>query len=141
MQGQSKLLLILFWVLSGTLGLAFGQNPTTKIRVNIPFPFFVAEHRYPAGEYKFSSASDLVMLYQAGLTKAMALTNAVEGRSTASNGQVVFHCHRNVCYLYQVWIPEKDAGRQLMVPPQERDLIRRREPTVYVALLGELERP
>lgn len=134
MKKQTLLLAGLTLLLGMAVTAADAQESSVKVRV--PFNFAVEGKALPAGKYSISSIRDRVMLQNSeGRTVAIVLANAVSGHSSGGNGQVVFRCYANQCFLSQLWSPLEDAGHQVQISKQEL-LARKREPGQYFALLG-----
>ena len=74
-----------------------------------------------------------------GKTVAMALSNAVSGRSVGATGLAVFQCYEQRCFLSEVCNPTQVAGRQLMRSRWEKEVAKRKVAT-YFALLAEHEK-
>jgi hypothetical protein len=106
------------------------------VKVNVPFQFRVSGETLPAGVYVFSSRRDRVLIRSAeGNASAMALVNGVSGRSSSTNGRVVFRCYARECFLSQLWNPAEDGGHQLL-KSREEEKAAKREPGTYFALVG-----
>ena len=113
---------------------AYGQ--TGGVKVKVPFKFVVANKTLPAGEYVLSSVRDRVLIQNSeSKSVAMVLANAISGHSTSRNGQVVFQCYIDQCFLSQLWTPSQDVGRQLLKSRGETE-VAKRETGKYFALLG-----
>ena len=128
--------------LAGAFGLATsslaqpGGSPV-GVRVKVPFDFAVSGSTYPAGEYTMLAVTGQIQIEDAaGRVAAMALANNISGRSVGSNGQVVFHCYHERCFLSEVWSPAWEYGRQLPTSRSEAK-VARAESAKYFALLGE----
>jgi hypothetical protein len=74
-----------------------------------------------------------------GKVVAMVLANDVSGRSAGENGQIIFHCYRDRCFLSQVWSPTQENGRELLTSRQEAELTKEGKGN-YFAVLGEKPR-
>jgi hypothetical protein len=72
-----------------------------------------------------------------GKTVALALANAVSGKTAGRTGRVVFRCYRQRCFLQEVWSPTQVNGLQILTSPAEREQARFVE-GVYFAVLGEV---
>jgi len=107
------------------------------VEAKVPFKFVVSGKTFAAGEYTMIPSSHQVKIEDArGRLVAMVLANNVSGRSAGENGQIIFHCYRDRCFLSEVWSPALENGRQLSTPHIEAELSRE-EPATYFALLGE----
>jgi hypothetical protein len=113
---------------------AYGQ--TGGVKVQIPFNFVLGDKTYPAGAYAFSAAKNTVIVQNSeGTRLAMSMANHVTGRSAGNNGQVIFECYLDQCFLSQIWTPGQDDGRQLLRSRMETRIAAKR-PGKYMALLG-----
>jgi hypothetical protein len=107
------------------------------VQSRVPFKFSVFGKTLPAGEYTMVASSSLVRIQDAhGKVVAMVLANDVSGRSPGDNGQIIFHCYRDYCFLSEVWAPTELNGRQLLTSRTEADLAKE-ESAKYFALVGE----
>jgi len=130
---KQSLLIALLWLSAG-MTLVHGQ--ANGVKVNVPFKFVAAGKTLPAGVYLLSSAHGRVLIENAqGLGVAMGLANDVSGHSSFRNGQVVFRCYRDECFLSQLWNPTEEAGHELLKSPAEVEAAKR-QPGAYFALLG-----
>jgi hypothetical protein len=112
------------------------DGQTSGVKVRVPFKFMVAEETLQAGEYVLSSVRDRVLIQDSdGKSVAIVLANGVSGHSSYRNGQVVFRCYVDQCFLSQLWAPTRDEGRQLLQSRREKE-VAKRETGKYFALLG-----
>ena len=121
----------------GVAAIGIGQAALAQsISVKIPFTFAIADRVYPAGEYSVASSRDkLVVQDSEGKVVSMTLSNAVNGRHVGNNGEIVFHCYADHCFLSELWIPTSDTGRQLLASRSEIESARNNTQT-WFALLG-----
>ena len=119
-----------------TAGMASAQ--TGGVRTKVPFDFNLAGKRFAAGEYMMVPGSQKVTIISLseGKTVALALANAVSGKTAGRTGRVVFRCYRQRCFLQEVWSPTQVNGLQILTSPAEREQARFVE-GVYFAVLGE----
>jgi hypothetical protein len=83
------------------------------------------------------AASHQVKLQDArGRMISLVLANDVAGRSAGANGEIIFHCYGEHCFLSEVWSPAQDYGRQLLTSRTEAELAKE-EKGRYFAVLGE----
>lgn len=107
------------------------------VRSHVPFKFSVSGKTLPAGDYTMIAGSNQVRIRDAhGKTVAMVLANDVSGRAPGDNGQIIFHCYRDYCFLSEIWVPAELNGRQLLPSRTEAGLARE-ESAKYFALVGE----
>jgi hypothetical protein len=106
------------------------------VQAKVPFNFTVAGKTFPAGEYTMIVGSHQVIIRDSdGRKIAMVLANEISGRSTGANGQIIFHCYSEHCFLSEVWSPIHENGRQLPTSRSEGNL-RKKESGKYFAVLG-----
>ena len=118
---------------------AYGQ--TGSVKVKVPFSFIVGEKAYVAGEYGFLARKDNIVVQNSdGNRIAMRMANHVTGRSPGKNGQAIFECYVDQCFLSQIWTPGQDGGRQLLRSRMEAHAATKRRGT-YMALLGTSSQP
>lgn len=109
-----------------SVGSAQGQTLATRIKVNIPFDFVVADKKLPAGEYTVSrarvEASDRFVAISSkdGRTNAFRLTSPVWSRIARNKGTLVFHRYGEEYFLSQVWAAGATTGRALVKSKIER---------------------
>jgi hypothetical protein len=107
---------------------AFGQLPGAPIRANIPFDFNVRGRTLPAGEYEISRISDepgameIANIYHRS-EHAVMESEPVQGR-IPKRGEVVFHRYGDNYFLYEVWTPGMETGREIEPSKRERALER-----------------
>jgi hypothetical protein len=129
---------LLFPSLCLSVGLAIAPAYAQEggVKAHVPFKFNVAGKTLPAGEYEMSTRQKEVVLRDSqGRIMAIVLGNAISRRNTDAPGQVVFHCYagRAQCFLWQVWFPNQEAGRELSICGLETDAAQR-ETAEYVEL-------
>ncbi len=114
---------------------AFAQSG--GVRAKVPFKFAVSGKVLPAGEYTMTSNAHLVKIQDAhGKPVAIVLADYTAGGSGGRNGQIIFHCYRDLCLLSEVWSPVKGDGRKLDTSRTEAQLAKQ-ENWKYFAVLGE----
>ena len=118
------------------LALAPAYAQSGGVHAKIPFNFTVAGKTFPAGAYTMIVVSHQVNIRDAdGRKIAMVLANEISGKSTGANGQIIFHCYSEHCFLSEVWSPTHEDGLQLLTPRSEADLAKK-ENGGYFAVLG-----
>jgi hypothetical protein len=102
----------------------------------VPFEFNIAKQTFPAGEYVIWSERDQVFLRIAGgKTVAMVQSNrTIHGGG--KTGKVLFRCYGKRCFLSQLWPPDPDQARELLLSKPEMELARQEEAQQF-ALLGK----
>jgi hypothetical protein len=106
------------------------------VHAKIPFNFTVAGKTFPAGAYTMIVVSHQVNIRDAdGRKIAMVLANEISGKSAGANGQIIFRCYSEHCFLSEVWSPTHGDGLQLLTPRSEADLAKK-ENGGYFAVIG-----
>ena len=103
------------------------QLPGTTIRANIPFDFNVRGKTLPAGSYQVSRISDelggLHIYSRSNHQNVLFETDAVETRTrTPHRAELVFHRYGDTYFLYEIWTPGENTGRELPTSRAERRL-------------------
>ena len=115
--------------------LAVFAQAQSRITVNVPFNFVMADKTFPAGQYSVSSERErLAVQDSTGKTIFMATTNPVSGRRVGPTGEVVFHCYENRCFLSEFWTPVREYGDQLLPSRYERELAMHWQRTEFALL-------
>ena len=134
MKRQTLLLAALTMLIGTAVIPAYGQ--TGSVKVKVPFSFVLGDKTYPAGEYGFfAGKANIVVQNSDGTRIAVRMANHVTGRSAGKNGQVIFECYIDQCFLSQIWTPGHDDGRQLLRSRREMFAATKHSGT-YMALLG-----
>ena len=95
------------------------QAQTTRpLVVNVPFDFVVGKKTLPAGRYtikRFVRDNDKLLLVQSADGRAVQSiqTSAVEASTAADAAQLKFHRYGDKYFLFQVWTPGAQTGREL----------------------------
>jgi len=107
------------------------------VEAKVPFSFDISGKTFPAGDYMMIAKSHQVNIEDShGRIVAMVLANDVSGRSAGANGQIIFHCYRDRCFLAEVWSPTQENGRELPTSRAEANLAKE-ETGKYFAVLGK----
>ena len=104
--------------------------------MRVPFEFEIANKHLPAGEYVLSSDHDQVWLrVYRGNTVAVVQSNRIvhDGGKT---GKVLFNCYQKLCFLSQLWLPDADRSREILISKSEKQAAKQGEPQ-QLALLAE----
>src|SRR5262245_2281456 len=106
---------------------AYAQLPGAPLRANIPFNFIVRGKTLPAGVYEFRRISDEaealeVLNIHQNHDHAIFETDPVERGQRARQGEIVFHRYGDTYFLYEVWTPGLETGRELPRSKEERFL-------------------
>lgn len=109
-----------------TMALASGYAQD-KVVADIPFQFAVGNKSLPAGEYSVTQLSPAVMLIKSddGSGAAMALANPAQANKAPDEAKLVFHRYGDQYFLFQVWTPGSNTGREVAKSKLERELARR----------------
>jgi hypothetical protein len=117
-----------------------------RMRVITSFSFIVGQKTLPAGEYTVEpnrKDSDNVWLVQSreGHASALFITSPVRASETQGEVRLVFHKYGDQYFLSQIWTPEGNTGRQLLMPRVERELAKNpiKRQTVVVTTGGLTE--
>src|SRR4030095_8157477 len=107
---------------------AFAQLPGAPIRANIPFDFMVRGRTLPAGEYEILRISDEPAALEIAnidhrSEHALFESQPVEGE-IPNRGKVVFHKYGDIYFLYEIWTPGLETGREIAPSHRERALER-----------------
>jgi hypothetical protein len=107
---------------------AFAQLPGAPIRANIPFDFSVRGRTLPAGEYEISRITDEpggleIANIDHRSEHALMETEPVQG-SIPRRGKIIFHRYGDDYFLYEVWTPGMETGREIEPSKRERALER-----------------
>lgn len=107
------------------------------VEAKVPFNFIVSGKTFAAGRYTMIPSSHQVKIEDGqGKIVALVIANNISGHPAGENGQIVFRCYRDRCFLSQVWSPATENGRELLTPHVEAGLLREEQGT-YFAVLGE----
>jgi hypothetical protein len=107
------------------------------VEAKVPFNFVILGKTFPAGEYTMIPRSHQVNIEDGqGKIVAMALANNVSGRPVGKNGEIIFHCYRDRCFLSEVWSPTQENGRGLPTSRAEANLAKEENGKDF-AVLGE----
>ena len=108
---------------------AFAQLPGAPIRANIPFDFTVRGRTLPAGLYEISRITDEpggleIANIDHRSEHALIETEPVQQSKIPKRGEVVFHRYGDTYFLYEVWTPGMETGREIERSRSERALER-----------------
>ncbi|PYS92417.1 MAG: hypothetical protein DMF64_09030 [Acidobacteria bacterium] len=148
---MKKQTLSAFILIGLILAAAFAaQAQTTRpLVVNVPFDFVVGKKTLPAGQYTIKRLvrdNDKLLLVQStdGRTAQSIQTSVVETNAATAAAQLKFHRYGDKYFLFQVWTPGTQTGRELPKSRLEQITIRElaqsnatRQQTVSVS--GRLE--
>ena len=128
---MKKQTLSAFILIGLILAAAFAaQAQTTRpLVVNVPFDFVVGKKTLPAGRYtvkRFISNNDKLLLVQSadGRTVQSIQTSEIEASAAADVAQLKFHRYGDKYFLFQIWTPGTQVGRELPKSQLEEITIR-----------------
>lgn len=117
-----------FVLVAVLIATAFAAVPvtaeTSSTNVNIPFNFQVGATILPAGDYTVAMVTDkaIVLQHKGGEAVAVALTNAVSGKSSEARPHFLFNRYGKSYFLAEAWLRNTDSGRAMMVSDAEREI-------------------
>jgi hypothetical protein len=104
---------------------ASGQDNPAVLKADIPFPFVVANHTFPAGRYVVSTLGEqTIRIANSHKQGAFVLTSRVDGRASESMGNLVFYRYEDSYFLAQVWSAGNNHGKQVFKSLAEEELER-----------------
>ena len=100
----------------------------TSIRVTIPFDFSVRGRTLPAGRYeirRITEAPDGLVVFNEDTHQSIAFeTESAEKSKAPKRSEIVFHRYGDNYFLYEVWAPGENEGRELPTSKSERAMKR-----------------
>ena len=117
-------LLSLIFSLSAISG--YAQSKTLIGRVEIPFDFSIRDKTLPAGIYRVERIFQDVILIRSedGQEACVSLTMPVQAKKTPKTARLLFHRYDETYFLFQIWEPGSDDGRQVLKSRTERSVER-----------------
>lgn len=104
---------------------AYAQIRTgSPLQVKIPFAFNVGNKALPAGAYDVSATTSqgiLLLKNEDGRTATIFSTFRVQARQASQETMFVFRRYGDRYFLTQVWVKDKDEGRELPRSRTERE--------------------
>jgi len=89
----------------------------------IPFPFVVAGQTLPAGRYIVSQVNQNTLRIHEAMGPGMLVsTNAAQRSESDNSAKLVFHRYESTYFLSQVWITDKNRGREVRRSDAEREM-------------------
>jgi hypothetical protein len=132
----SRMITAALMMLGFVVGSVHGQAGAPRIKVAVPFRFAIEGKTFTAGQYAFISSRDKLWVQEAsGRNVAVLFTGALEGKVPVRDGNVIFDCYLDECFLSQVWIGGAEAGRTLPKSKHEIQLAKQ------IALMGRKSQP
>jgi len=134
---KSQLLIVACLCLVVGLPVVPAHAQAGGVQARVPFSFAVLGKTLPAGDYMMIANLHKLTIEDAhARIVAVVLVNNVSGRSAGENGQIIFHCYGDRCFLAEVWSPAQEDGRALLTSQAEADLAKE-QAQKYFAVLGE----
>jgi len=117
-------LLSLIFSLSAISG--YAQSKTLIGRVEIPFDFSVRDKTLPAGIYHVERIFQNVILIrnEDGQEACVSLTMPVWTEEIPETARLLFHRYDETYFLFQIWEPGSNDGRQVLKSRAERSVER-----------------
>jgi hypothetical protein len=125
------------------LGLAAvpGYTQTGGVKAKVPFSFAVAGKVFASGEYTMTiRPHQLKIEDEYGRPLAFALANDASGPSAGQQGQIVFRCYRDRCFLAEVWATAQEHGLEFPLSRSEAEFAKEQRGTFF-AVMGEKLKP
>jgi hypothetical protein len=136
---KRNIMLVSFCIALG-LGAAPAYAQDGGVKAKIPFKFAVSGKVLAAGEYTMTTNGNLVQIQDAqGKPVALARAEYASGRAVRGNGEIIFHCYRDLCLLAEIWPAIQGHGRKLATSQTEARLAKE-DAGKYFAVLGERPR-
>jgi len=106
----------------------YARGATLIRKVEIPFDFSIGDKTFPAGAYGVTRVNqDKIMLRLSRDDSREAiniLTSPVQAKESPRTGKLVFRRYGNTYFLFQIWEPDDNQGRQLPKSRTERSVER-----------------
>src|SRR5262249_32865164 len=106
----------------------YAKGNTLIRKVEIPFNFSVGDKILPAGTYDVSRVTqDKVVLQlrsEDGREVIRILTHSVQAKETPATGKLSFRRYGPTYFLFQIWEPDDNQGRQLSKSRTEQSVER-----------------
>lgn len=102
-----------------------------SVTVKIPFDFSVNDQNVPAGKYRISLQAPRYLLFvdtQSTKKQYLMLVQPTWEQNSNDRGHLIFRRYGDSnYYLYQVWMPGRGEGRQLVRSRSEQKTLRGRK--------------
>ena len=126
------------------VGSAHAQSRPIGMTVNIPFDFVAGDVTLHGGKYTVQPVGitgDNLLFRSTDRKEAVLLSPWICASNAKPSGRskLVFKVEGSRHYLWQIWIPDDDRGRELAVRSREKQLptARKDSPAVTVASIGQ----
>src|SRR5262245_7308227 len=127
---MKKLVLNVFPLLSLIFSISaisvYAQGKTLISKVEIPFDFSIRDKTLPAGVYRIERIFQDVLLIRSedGQEACVSLTIPVRANEVQETARLLFHRYDETYFLFQIWEPGSDDGRQVLKSRAERSVER-----------------
>jgi len=98
-----------------------------SVTVNVPFDFSANDQKVPAGTYRISLQAPRYLSFvdtQSTKTQYLMLVQPTGEQNSKDRGRLIFRRYGDSNYLYQVWMPGRGEGRQLVRSRTEQETLR-----------------
>jgi hypothetical protein len=123
-----KTFVLLGILLSLSASHVYAQGATLIRKVEIPFAFSVGNKTFPAGAYRVTRVtpdkSVLQLNSEDGQEVVRILTHSVQAKVTPQTGKLNFRRYGETYFLFQIWEPDDNQGRELSTSRTERSVQR-----------------
>jgi hypothetical protein len=104
----------------------YAQSRTLISKVEIPFDFSIRNKTLPAGVYRVERIFQDVILIRSedGQEACVSLTTPVRAKEVSETARLLFHRYGETYFLFQIWEPGSDDGRQVLKSRTERSVER-----------------
>jgi hypothetical protein len=104
----------------------YAQNRTLISKVKIPFDFSIRDKTLPAGIYRIERIFQDALLIRSedGQEACVSLTMPIRAKETPETALLLFHRYEETYFLFQIWEPGSDDGRQVLKSGAERSVER-----------------
>jgi hypothetical protein len=104
----------------------YAQSKTLISKVEIPFDFSIRDKTLPAGIYRVERIFYDVLIIRSEDSQevSVSLTMPVRAKEIPETGQLLFHRYGESYFLFQIWEPGSNDGRQFSKSRTERSIER-----------------
>jgi hypothetical protein len=104
----------------------YAQSKTLISKVEIPFDFSIRDKTLPAGIYRVERIFHDVLIIRSEDSQevSVSLTMPVRAKEIPETGQLLFHRYGESYFLFQIWEPGSNDGRQFSKSRTERSIER-----------------
>jgi hypothetical protein len=119
----------------------YAQSKTLISKVEIPFDFSIRDKTLPAGIYRVERIFQDALLIRSedDQVVCVSLSMPVRAKEIQDTGRLLFHRYGETYFLFQIWEPGSNDGRQFLKSRTERsverDLAKKGEGASTIALV------